>query len=203
MTDLERSPRRFHLRRSHRLTLAGAALLALGGGVGAATVAVTRPSVTMAPATPSAIRSLAASDGIVTVRGRVAEVFGDRFVVADPTGRALVDAARGGNDSALVATGQVVSVQGRFDRGVMHAAFLVGADGKVSALGPLGGPPHGRHGPPDRGCAPDGPPPGGPGAPPPPPPGVGPGSAPSGAAAGAPPSAAAADAPPPAAAPGR
>jgi hypothetical protein len=59
----------------------------------------------------------------------------------------------------MVAVGEPVTVQGRFDRGFVHAAFLVGPDNKVVALGPLGGPPqggHGRHGPED---GPDGPPP--------------------------------------------
>ena len=65
--------KRFDLRRN-RLALAAAGLLVVGGAAGAVTVAATRPSVTMAPATPVAIRSLQ-SDGIVTIRGTVAEIY--------------------------------------------------------------------------------------------------------------------------------
>ncbi len=164
-------PKRFQFRRN-RLALAAAGLLVVGGAAGAVTVAATRPSVTMAPATPVAIRSLG-SDGIVTIRGRVAEIYGNKFVMADQTGRALVDLGREGEDTALVTAGQPVTIQGRFDHGYVHASFLVGAGGKVTALGPLGGP-RGHHGPdrdgpgrdrPDRG-GPDGGPDRGPAAPP-------------------------------------
>ena len=118
-------------------------------------VAATRPSVTMAPATPIAIHSL--SDGIVTVRGRAVELFGNKVVVQDASGRALIDLGREGESGGLVALGQPLTVQGRFEHGFVHAAFLVGADGKVRALGPLGGPRHhGRGGPggPGGHCAP-------------------------------------------------
>ncbi|MEO9132651.1 MAG: hypothetical protein ABI240_15790 [Sphingomonas sp.] len=166
-------PRR-RLDRRSGLMLAAAGLVALGGAAGAVVVSQTRPSVTMAPATPVAIRSLGSS-GIVTIRGRVAEIYGNKFIMADPSGRALIDTGREGDDRQLVTAGESVTVQGQFDRGFMHAAFLVGPDNKVTALGPLGGPPraHGgpRHGPDD---GPDGPPPPpgadrGNGAPPPPP----------------------------------
>lgn len=168
------APGRFNFRRN-RLALAAAGLLVVGGAAGAVTVAATRPSVTMAPATPVAIRSLQ-SDGIVTIRGTVAEIYGNKFVMADPTGRALVDLGREGEDGSLVTAGQPVTIQGRFEHGFVHASFLVGAGGKVTALGPLGGPPRGRHGPghgpgrdgPDRDGGPDGGPDRGPGAPPPP-----------------------------------
>ncbi|MES3151547.1 hypothetical protein [Sphingomonas faeni] len=156
-------PKGFNFRRN-RLALAAAGLLVVGGAAGAVTVAATRPSVTMAPATPVAIRSLQ-SDGIVTIRGTVAEIYGTKFVMADPTGRALVDLGREGEDGALVTAGQPVTIQGRFEHGFVHASFLVGAGGKVTALGPIGGPPRGPHGPGRDG--PDGGPDRGPGAPPP------------------------------------
>jgi hypothetical protein len=140
-----------------KLGLAAAALLVLGGAAGAVVTAETRPSVAMAPATPVAIRSLSSS-GIVTVRGRVAEVYGNKFILDDSSGRALVDTGREG-EGGLVKAGEPVTVQGRFDRGFVHAAFLVGPDNKVQALGPLVGSPHGPHGGPEAG----------PGAPPPPP----------------------------------
>lgn len=134
------------LSRRPALALATVGLLAVGGGAGALAVATSRPSVTMAPATPVAIRSLS-DEGIVTVRGRVVEIYGNKFVLQDASGRALVDTGREGEDGALVAAGQVVSVQGRFEHGFMHAAFLVAPDGKVTALGPLGRPPHDHRGP--------------------------------------------------------
>ncbi len=155
--------------RGRSAILAGAlGLLVVGGGAGALAVEANRPSVTMAPATPVAIRTLTNDDdSIVTIRGRVAEIYGDKFVIADASGRALIETGREGEDGTLVGVGQPVTVQGRFDRGTLHAAFLVGADGKVKALGPLGRPPHDRGGPggPDRGpgAGPDR-------APPPPPP---------------------------------
>ncbi len=192
MTEQSHTPHgRFTFRRN-RLVLAAAGLLVVGGAAGAVTVAATRPSVTMAPATPVAIRSLQ-SDGIVTIRGNVAEIYGNKFVMADPTGRALVDLGREGEDGNLVTAGQPVTIQGRFEHGFVHASFLVGAGGKVTALGPLGGPPRGRHGPghgpgrdgPDRDGGPDR----GPGALPPPAgmaaprPAMAPGAAPAPAAA--------------------
>ena len=160
-----------HFRGRPAILGAALGLLVLGGGAGALAVEANRPSVTMAPATPVAIRTLTNDDdSIVTIRGRVAEIYGDKFVIADASGRALIETGREGEDGTLVGVGQPVTVQGRFDRGTLHAAFLVGADGKVKALGPLGGPPHDRAGPggpggPDRGpgAGPDR-------APPPPPP---------------------------------
>lgn len=160
-------------------------LLVVGGGAGALAFEATRPSVTMAPATPVAIRTLTNDrDAIVTVRGRVAEIYGNKFVMADGSGRALVDTGREGEDDTLVRIGQPVTVQGHFDDGSVRAAFLVGADGKVKALGPLGRPPHDRGGPdgPGRPGGPGGPdrgPDRGPGAgpyraPPPPPAGAAP-----------------------------
>lgn len=148
-------PKALHSRQ--RLAIAAAALFVIGGAAGAATIAATRPTVTMAPAIPVAIRSLS-DEGIVTIRGRVAETYGNKFVMQDQTGRALVDTGRVGENDSLVAGGQTVTVQGRFEHGFVHAAFLVGTDGKVTALGPIGGPPRhgpgGRHGPdreaPDR-----------------------------------------------------
>ena len=173
-----KSPR--PLRRRLFAGLAGAGLIAIGVAGGAAVVAETRPSVSMAPAVPVAIRSLSA-DGIVTIRGQVAEIYGNKFVMADGSGRALVDTGREGERQQLVTAGEPVTIQGRYEHGFVHAAFLVGPDSKVVALAPLGGPPHGPGGPhgPDRGPdhgpdrGPDGPPaPGGDraaDAPPPPP----------------------------------
>ncbi len=144
-----------NINRRQRIGLGGAALLALGvaGGVGA--VSLTRPPVEMAPTVSTAISNLSTTHGIVTVRGQVAAIYGDRFLVQDRTGRALVDAGR--NGAASVAVGSPVLVQGRFDDGQLRARFLVDESGSVREVGPPS-PPHHRPGPP---------PPGGPGAPPP------------------------------------
>ena len=159
------------------LAAAAAILIALGAGGGAAAVSMTRPSVTMAPTIPTPIAKLSSTSGVVTAKGRVAEVFGDRFVVQDATGRAMVAS----NRDAMPSVGSNVMVQGRYDDGVMHAQYLVDPNGSVVPVGPPP-PPGGPRGPgAPRGDGPPPPPPpggpggpgalGGPDAPPPPPPG--------------------------------
>lgn len=153
----DRKPARFGPR--SKLGIAAVALLSLGGAAGAVVMAETRPSVAMAPATPVTIRSLSA-DGVVTIRGRVAEIYGNKFIMADASGRMLVDTGREGDDRQLVTAGEAVTVQGRLDRGFIHAAFLVGPNNNVIALGPLAGPPHGPREPNDGpDCDPGAPPP--------------------------------------------
>jgi hypothetical protein len=153
-----------------KLALAAAAFVGVGA-VGAFAVGATRPSVEMAPLNPVAIRTLAASTSIVTVKGQVADVYGNKFVLADASGKTLVDTGRAGEYAALVTSGQPVTVQGRFRHGFVQASFLIGADGKVVSLRPMGGPrdhdgpgrddrgPRGDHGP--RGEGPPPPPPAG------------------------------------------
>jgi len=149
---------------NRNLALSAAGLLVLGAAGGAGAMALTRPTVEMAPTVPTAIARLSGSDGVVSIRGRVAEVYGDHFVVVDQSGRALVDA---GPDGDAMRTGSAVLVQGRFDNGQLHARYLVDASGTVREVGPHG--PHGVGGPPP-------PPPPAPGAPPagvtPPPPAI-------------------------------
>lgn len=142
------APKTNPLTKRTRIALAGAALIAGGVAAGAVAVNATRPSIEMAPLAPIAIRSLTASDSIVTLKGQAAEVFGNKFIIADASGRALVDTGRAGEDNALVSVGQPVTVQGRFDHGFLHASFLIGSDGKVISLRPVG-PPHGPGGPHD------------------------------------------------------
>ena len=155
-----------------RLPLAAAAvgLLAVGGVAGTVASHALRPPIEMAPLRPVAIASLPKADGIVTIRGRVAETYGNKFVIDDGSARTLVDTGREGDERKLVADGTPVTVQGRFDRGFVHASFLVDQAGKVTALGPMDRPHHGPHegagGDEDR----SGPGPDGAGTPPPPPP---------------------------------
>ncbi|MGE7205610.1 hypothetical protein ACQKJZ_08020, partial [Sphingomonas sp. NPDC019816] len=139
---------RFHIptpRLQGKAPLAAAAmvLIALGAGGGAAAVSMTRPTVTMVPAIPTPIARLAATNGVVTAKGRVAEVFGDRFVVQDRTGRAMVAAPR----DAMPSVGSTVTVQGRYDDGLMHAQYLVNPQGTVTPVGPPPPPPGGPRGP--------------------------------------------------------
>ncbi|ANC87030.1 hypothetical protein A7E77_09065 [Sphingomonas sp. NIC1] len=174
-------------------------LAASAGGAGA--MAMTRPSIEMAPTVATPIAKLASSSGIVTVKGRVAEVFGNRIVVQDGSGRAMIDA--GPDGASNLTTGAPVMVQGRYDQGQLRAQFLVGPNGAVEAVGPAH-PPHGPGvPPPPPGAGTAGPPPPPPGAgpagaPPPPPPGAGPaGAGPTGAPPPPPPAGANGVAPPP------
>lgn len=114
----------------------------------------------MMPLKPTAVNELA-DDSIVAVQGSVAEIFGNKFVLADQTGRALVDTGSDGR-GGIVKQGEVVTAQGRFDGGSLHAVMLVRADGKVETLrrGPgRHGPRHGWHGWGGRGWDDDAPPP--------------------------------------------
>ena len=165
------------LSRKGQLGIGAAVLVAVGALGGAGAVAATRPSVEMAPRVATPIASLPNASGVVTVKGRVTEVYGDRFVVADASGKTMVAAGREGRD--VVAKGQPVLVQGRYDDGQLRASYLVDGAGRVEAVGPAGHPPRrgDDRGPDGRG--PDGR--GGPGGPnggiaPPPPAGCAPGT---------------------------
>ena len=94
------------------------------------------------PVEPVAIQALAPS-GAIAVTGAVAEIFGNKFVVQDGTGRALVETGRAGEGGGLVAKGEAVTVQGRFEQGFLHASVLIHGDGRKVLLGPAGGPPTG------------------------------------------------------------
>jgi hypothetical protein len=80
------------------------------------------------------------------IKGEVAELFGNKFIVQDGSGRALVDTGPGGERRAVAAKGETLTVQGRFDRGVLHADVVTHADGRNEAFGP----PRPPHGPDDR-----------------------------------------------------
>ena len=124
------------------------------------------------------------SDAPVAIKGQVAEVFGNKFIVQDDSGRALIDTGPRGDGGKLVTKGEAITVQGRFDRGFIHAQVMTRADGTTEAFGPPHGPgdrpgPHGDrgfgHGPKGPGMGPGMGPGLGPGngpdrGPPPPPP---------------------------------
>jgi hypothetical protein len=169
--------RKLNLTSQGRMSIAAAALMVAGAAGGAGAMSLTRPTVTMAPTVATPIAKLASSSGIVTVKGRVAEVYGDRMIVQDATGRTMVAGNR--ETTGGLARGSAVLVQGRYDDGQLRAAYLVGPGGQVTEVGPRpdlrpGPRPEGPAGPGPRGPRPGGPgAPGGPDGPPPPPPGAG------------------------------
>lgn len=152
---------RFRNRRE-ALVAGAAVLVALGAAGGAGAVRATRPSIEMAPTVQTPIAKLPATSGVVTVKGRVAEVYGDRFVVRDASGRAMIAAGREGRGT--ISVGQSILVQGRYNDGQLQASYLVDQNGTIAEVGPHPGGfegrgdrhPHGpgRDGPPPPGCAP-------------------------------------------------
>jgi hypothetical protein len=123
-----------------RRAAAVAALLgafAIGAGATAVMMGSRRVTVlSMVPAPITAMRDWSP----VAVRGEVAEVFGNKFVVTDDSGRALVDTGRAGEGATLVARSEAVTVQGRFEHGFIHAAVITHADGRSDVVGPPGPP---------------------------------------------------------------
>ncbi|MET0971771.1 MAG: hypothetical protein ABWY18_21430 [Tardiphaga sp.] len=149
-------PRRRPLSRGAMVTGALAAMLIAGAALGAGGTRLAQnfqPQRVMllqpAPIDKMADRSP------VAIKGDVAEIFGNKFVVQDGSGRALVDTGPRGENRVPVIKGETVSVQGRFDRGIVHADIIAHADGRNDAFGP---PEHGLRGPKDGG--PKGPGPG-------------------------------------------
>ena len=123
-------------------------LVSAGGAIAAVSADCDRPEA-MAPAAPVRIGSLAtAGDSLVTVRGRIVQMFGRHAVLNDGSGQILVDMGHGAEGAPALAVGQVIAAQGRYDNGMLRARHLVGPDGTVTALGRGGhrGDRHGRRG---------------------------------------------------------
>jgi len=110
----------------------------IGGGVTAAALHTRRPALLML--TPAPIASMHDWSS-VAVKGQVTEIFGNKFVVQDPSGRALVETGRAGEGGGLVAKDESVTVQGRFERGVIQAQAISHMDGRNDLIGPPGPPP--------------------------------------------------------------
>jgi hypothetical protein len=91
----------------------------------------------------------------VAVRGSVAETFGHFFILQDSSGRALVDLGPRGDDVEATTKGENVTVQGLFDRGLIHAQVLAYADGRSEEFGPPPPPPRADRGLPPPGYGPD------------------------------------------------
>jgi hypothetical protein len=112
----------------------GAGALRVAGGISRQASFVLQPSpiASMSEWTPAAIK------------GQVAEIFGNKFVVADASGRALVETGREGEGGRLVKPNETVTVQGQFERGFVHASVIQHEDGRADLVGPpKGPPPHG------------------------------------------------------------
>jgi uncharacterized protein YdeI (BOF family) len=124
-------------RRSPALFAALLVAFAIGGGVTAAALQVRRPAIVML--TPAPITSMH-DWSEVAVKGQVAEIFGNKFIVQDDSGRALVDTGRSGETGNLVAKSETVTVQGRFEHGSIHAQAISHPDGRNDFVGPPGPP---------------------------------------------------------------
>lgn len=129
------------------LGIAAVGLLAVGLGVGAvvATYSNDLRAAAYAPLPPVAISAMTDS-ATVAIKGQVAEIFGNKFIMEDPSGRALVETGPKGEDGDLVAKGEAVTIQGRFENGFLHATFIVHEDGETVALDQPH-PPRPPHGP--------------------------------------------------------
>ncbi|MCA1454680.1 hypothetical protein I6F35_15830 [Bradyrhizobium sp. BRP22] len=153
----------------HRGVLAGVALAVLvagaAAGAGGLRVAQNWQPRSVMLLQPTAIDRLQPG-GPSALRGNVAEIFGNVFVVDDGSGRALIDLGPRGQNADIVTKGETVTVQGVFDQGIVHAQIVSHADGRTEAFGPPPPPPRGA--PPSPPLADAPPPPPSPGAPPPP-----------------------------------
>lgn len=128
-------------RRSRRALVVGAIAAPLAFGAIGLSLAQTGTSM-MTPVEPTAISALKAS-GSIAAKGDVAEIYGNKFVMQDGTGKALVETGPQGEGAALVKPGEAVTVQGRFENGFLHAMLITRADGSRVLVGPAGGPPPG------------------------------------------------------------
>ncbi|MBN9219329.1 MAG: hypothetical protein J0I79_15375 [Mesorhizobium sp.] len=128
-------PQSHSARRPYLTGLFAAGLIAVGlvAGAGATILSVPRERVVLMQ--PTAITKLA-SDSDVAVKGKVVEIYGNKFVVDDGSGRALVETGRAGEGGQLVAAGETLTVQGHFDNGFIHGELLMHADGKAESLRP-------------------------------------------------------------------
>jgi uncharacterized protein YdeI (BOF family) len=94
----------------------------------------------------------------IRLEGRVAEIFGNRFVLEDATGRTLVETGPRGDRGDLVKVGDTVSVEGAFRGGEVHAEGIrVGGGERIALERPRPDRGPGREGPGRDGPGRDGP----------------------------------------------
>ena len=70
----------------------------------------------------------------VAVKGQIAEVLRNKFIIQDDSGRALVDIGPRGASGKPVTKGEAITVQGDFKNGFIHAKVMTRADGITEAL---------------------------------------------------------------------
>ncbi|MDG5487753.1 hypothetical protein NYR55_03820 [Sphingomonas sp. BGYR3] len=132
-----------------RRWMAAIGLMLVGGAAGAAATHALQPIAVMAPAKPIAISSLPSlasatfNPAIVAVKGRIAEVYGESFILEDGSGRLLIAQRKAQGFAPTV--GQTVTVQGQMDGTMLRPMFIADTQGRAYATGRMGG----RHG--DRG----------------------------------------------------
>ena len=139
------SRRNFSLGSRRRTAALSASLLIIGAVVGAGALRVAggisrQASFILQPSPIASMSELAPA----AIKGQVAEVFGNKFIIADASGRALIETGREGEGGRLVKPNETVTVQGQFERGFLHASVIQHEDGRADLVGlPKGPPPHG------------------------------------------------------------
>jgi hypothetical protein len=128
-------------RRTRRRTAMAAAIVgALAVGAGATAIAQRGRAVTIVALAPAPVAAMK-DWSPVAVKGQVAEIFGNKFVVQDESGRALVETGPQGEGGGVVASSEIVTVQGRFEHGLIHAVVIQHADGRNDVVAPPAPPP--------------------------------------------------------------
>jgi len=85
------------------------------------------------------------SPNAVRIEGTVREIFGNKFIVEDETGRKLIETGPRGQETARVAVGDKITVDGMMREGFVHANVVTMADGRqVAFRGPPGEGPNNR-----------------------------------------------------------
>ena len=120
---------------SRRLALAVALVGACAVGAGATDLARRGHGVTLVALVPAPINAMKPWSA-VAIKGQVSEIFGNKFVVDDGSGRALVETGPKGDNGDIVAKAETVTVQGRFEHGFVHAVAIQHADGRADVVGP-------------------------------------------------------------------
>ena len=151
-TPVAASPASSERPRRFGLVALGVLALGLAGGAAAGMTLARGPEDTT-PAKPATVATLSES-GVMSLKGKVVEIYGNKFVLQDGSGRALIETGRAGEDGGLVKANEEITVEGRFEHGFLHARSLTHADGKVASLRLPPPPPH--HGPRPGGPGPDG-----------------------------------------------
>ena len=135
-------PKRYTPRRA---ALGAALLAACAVGAGATAIAQRAQQPILLALAPVPITAM--QDGSqVALKGQVAEIFGNKFILSDDSGRALIETGPKGDRAHLVNASETVTVQGRFEHGFVHALAIQYGDGHTTVLGPPG-PPRPPHGP--------------------------------------------------------